>query len=84
MGASFRNVGQILELAGCDLLTISPELMKQLSESHEAVERKLTPRKSKKREIETARAGREEIPLSAESKRNGNGENSGRNSEIRL
>ena len=29
MGASFRNVGQILELAGCDLLTISPELMKQ-------------------------------------------------------
>jgi transaldolase len=43
MGASFRNTGQILELAGCDLLTISPELMKQLSESHEAVERKLAP-----------------------------------------
>ena len=33
MGASFRNVGQIRELAGCDLLTISPELMKELSES---------------------------------------------------
>jgi len=47
MGASFRNVGQILELAGCDLLTISPELMKQLSESHEPVERKLTPEKAK-------------------------------------
>ena len=47
MGASFRNVGQILELGGCDLLTISPELMKQLSESHEAVERKLTPQKAK-------------------------------------
>jgi transaldolase len=43
MGASFRNIGQILELAGCDLLTISPELMKQLSESHDAVHRKLTP-----------------------------------------
>jgi len=47
MGASFRNVGQILQLAGCDLLTISPELMKQLSESHEPVERKLTPEKAK-------------------------------------
>jgi len=43
MGASFRNAGQILELVGCDLLTISPELMKELSESHERVERKLSP-----------------------------------------
>ena len=43
MGASFRNAGQILELAGCDLLTISPELMKQLSESHEPVKRRLAP-----------------------------------------
>jgi transaldolase len=41
MGASFRNVGQILELAGCDLLTISPELMKKLSESYAEVHRKL-------------------------------------------
>ena len=47
MGASFRNVGQILELAGCDLLTISPELMKELSESDELVERKLSPEKAK-------------------------------------
>jgi transaldolase len=51
MGASFRNVGQILELAGCDLLTISPELMKQLSESHEPVERKLTPEKAKSADV---------------------------------
>lgn len=43
MGASFRNVGQILELAGCDLLTISPELMRELSASHGTVDRKLTP-----------------------------------------
>jgi transaldolase len=43
MGASFRNTGQIIELAGCDLLTISPELMKELSESDEPIERKLTP-----------------------------------------
>jgi transaldolase len=48
MGASFRNVGQILELAGCDLLTISPELMKKLSESHDAVDRKLVPEDAKK------------------------------------
>ena len=48
MGASFRNVGQILELAGCDLLTISPELMEKLSESHEPVERKLTPEDAKR------------------------------------
>jgi transaldolase len=51
MGASFRNIGQILELAGCDLLTISPELMKQLSESHEPVERKLSPEKAKSADV---------------------------------
>jgi transaldolase len=37
MGASFRNVGQILALAGCDLLTISPELLAQLQSSNEPV-----------------------------------------------
>ncbi len=52
MGASFRNVGQIVELAGCDLLTISPELMKQLSETHDPVERKLAPDKAKEIEVE--------------------------------
>jgi transaldolase len=51
MGASFRNVGQILELAGCDLLTISPELMKQLSESQEPVERKLASEKVKSADV---------------------------------
>ncbi len=52
MGASFRNVGQIIELAGCDALTISPELMKKLSESFELVERKLTPEKAKAAKID--------------------------------
>jgi len=51
MGASFRNVGQILELAGCDLLTISPELMKELSESYQPVERKLDPAKAKNADV---------------------------------
>jgi transaldolase len=52
MGASFRNVGQITELAGCDALTISPELMKELSESYEPVERKLDPEKAKKADVQ--------------------------------
>jgi len=43
MGASFRTVNQITELAGCDLLTISPDLLKKLAESNETVERKLSP-----------------------------------------
>jgi transaldolase len=51
MGASFRNGRQILELAGCDLLTISPELMKELSESYDPVERKLDPEKAKKADV---------------------------------
>jgi len=52
MGASFRNTGQILELAGCDCLTISPELMEELSKSTERVERKLSPEKAKAAKIE--------------------------------
>lgn len=43
MGASFRNTGQIHELAGCDLLTISPDLLKELQDSAEPVVRKLDP-----------------------------------------
>jgi transaldolase len=43
MGASFRNKGEILELAGCDLLTISPDLLAELQSSEEAVEKKLDP-----------------------------------------
>lgn len=41
MGASFRNVGEIIELAGCDRLTISPSLLKELQESDEKLVRKL-------------------------------------------
>lgn len=41
MGASFRNTNQILELAGCDLLTISPELLGDLQSSSAVVEKKL-------------------------------------------
>ena len=41
MGASFRNVGEIIELAGCDRLTISPALLKELQENSTALVRKL-------------------------------------------
>jgi transaldolase len=52
MGASFRNTGQILELAGCDCLTISPELMEELAKSNEPIERKLSPEKAKSAKID--------------------------------
>jgi transaldolase len=52
MGASFRNTGQIIELAGCDLLTISPELLKELSESDAPITRKLDPEAAKSSNIE--------------------------------
>ena len=52
MGASFRNPGQIRELAGCDCLTISPELMKELSESTEPLERKLDPERAKSAKVD--------------------------------
>jgi transaldolase len=44
-------VGEIIELAGCDLLTISPELLGKLAESHEPVERKLDPQKAKTKDV---------------------------------
>jgi transaldolase len=52
MGASFRNTSQIVELAGCDLLTISPELLQKLAESDAPLTRKLSPDASKNTELE--------------------------------
>jgi transaldolase len=52
MGASFRNTSQIIELAGCDLLTISPELLQQLSATEGTVEHKLDPAEAKSKSIE--------------------------------
>src|SRR6185436_5641508 len=43
MGASFRKTGQILALAGCDLLTIAPDLLQKLSFSEGEIEKKLSP-----------------------------------------
>lgn len=56
MGASFRNTEEILELAGCDLLTISPELMEELRKAEGEVVRRLDPQAAKK-------AGEDKIAL---------------------
>ena len=47
MGASFRNVGEIIELVGCDALTISPSLLKELESTEAVLEKKLDSAKSK-------------------------------------
>ena len=54
MGASFRNIGQIVALAGCDLLTISPELLAQLQAAEATIERRLDPAAAKQAKIHAA------------------------------
>jgi transaldolase len=54
MGASFRNVGQIVALAGCDLLTISPELLAQLQASDAPLVRALDPMAAKRASVHAA------------------------------
>jgi transaldolase len=51
MGASFRNIGEITELAGCDLLTISPALLGELNSTERELPRKLDPQKAQSLEI---------------------------------
>ncbi|WP_323072726.1 transaldolase [Mycetohabitans endofungorum] len=53
MGASFRTTSQVVELAGCDLLTISPDLLQKLHESNEPVQRKLCPQQAASVPIES-------------------------------
>ena len=51
MGASFRNIGEIEELAGCDLLTISPQLLAELEKTEGDLPRKLDPETAKSESI---------------------------------
>jgi len=51
MGASFRNIGEIIELAGCDLLTIAPNLLAELQKTEGKLERKLDPAKAASMDI---------------------------------
>ncbi len=52
MGASFRNAGEIIELAGCDLLTISPQLLGELKQNTTALQRKLTPEWARTQDVQ--------------------------------
>jgi transaldolase len=52
MGASFRNSGEIVELAGCDLLTISPQLLGELESTEGVLTRKLDPVAAKQKRVE--------------------------------
>ncbi|MBF2004495.1 MAG: hypothetical protein IGS49_03240 [Chlorogloeopsis fritschii C42_A2020_084] len=52
MGASFRNIGEIIELAGCDLLTISPALLSELQSTSQQLQRKFEPEQAKTKVIE--------------------------------
>ncbi len=52
MGASFRNIGEIIELAGCDLLTIAPNLLADLDKTEGELVRKLDPKKAAEEDIE--------------------------------
>lgn len=52
MGASFRNAGEILELAGCDLLTISPGLLEELESTEGPVTRKLDPESARSQKLD--------------------------------
>ncbi|MEL7598841.1 MAG: transaldolase [Proteiniphilum sp.] len=56
MGASFRNIGEIIELAGCELLTIAPKLLKELEDSEGHLEQKLTEKTARE-------SGHEKISL---------------------
>ncbi|MGI4815095.1 MAG: transaldolase [Janthinobacterium lividum] len=73
MGASFRTLSQIIELAGCDLLTISPDLLDKLSKSNDPVTRKLSPEIAKDDPVEriaadepSYRFGLNEDPMATE------------------
>jgi transaldolase len=52
MGASFRKTGQILALAGCDLLTIAPDLLDKLSKAEGGIPRMLSPEKAKAQSVD--------------------------------
>ena len=52
MGASFRNKEEIIELAGCDLLTISPQLLEELKDAQGSLIKKLDPQKAKMADLQ--------------------------------
>jgi transaldolase len=73
MGASFRNVSQVVRLAGCDLLTIGPELLDQLEQAEGALDRKLDPTKAQANNEERIHLDEKTLPLDAQRGCNGDG-----------
>ena len=69
MGASFRNLGEITELAGCDLLTIAPNLLAELRRRRARSPRKLDPRRRATMDIAKIDDGRGDLPQDARGRR---------------
>ena len=63
MGASFRNRGEIIALAGCDLLTIGPSLLGELQASTEPVEQRLSPEEAAASEVQQISLGEKSFRL---------------------
>ena len=70
MGASFRKTGQILALAGCDLLTIAPDLLDKLAKADGEIPRRLSPEKAKAQSVDKVNWD-EKPPLGAQPGRDG-------------
>lgn len=64
MGASFRNIGQILGLTGCDLLTISPDLLKQLQSLNQPLKPALSAADAQSQDISQIRLNESTFRLS--------------------
>ena len=75
MGASFRNIGQIIALAGCDLLTISPELLAALQASERAAAARAGRRgRARAADLPAVHYDEAQLPLGAERGRDGHRE----------
>ena len=83
MGASFRNIGEITELAGCDLLTISPELLDELHKTEGTLTRKLSVETGQSPEAREDPSRREDLPLDAQRRRHGHRKAGRGNSQVR-
>jgi transaldolase len=82
MGASFRNAGEILALAGCDLLTISPQLLGELQRSEATVERKLGPDSAQACQLDRWVLDEPLLSFPDERGRDGDRENGGRHPTV--
>ena len=84
MGASFRNIGEIIELAGCDLLTISPDLLEQAAAPPRASSfASSRPRAAKAEGHPRGPDGRKDVPLDAQRRPHGHREARRRHPQIR-